>query len=168
MRRSLPRPLLRLVLRRRFDREIFMLALPALGTLAADPLVSLVDTAFVGRLGRVELGALSVDSALFALAFFVFNFLAYGTTPMVARALGRGDRDGAGRTILQALTLATGLGLTALLLLQVLAGPTLRAMGADGELFDPALSYLRIRALATPAVLLILASNGAYRGFQDT
>ena len=31
------------------------LALPALGALAADPLVSLVDTLFVGRLGTVPL-----------------------------------------------------------------------------------------------------------------
>lgn len=156
------------VLGRRFDREIFLLALPALGTLAADPLVSLVDTAFVGRIGRVELGALGIDTALFALAFFVFNFLAYGTTPMVARALARGEPEAAGRTVVQALTLAAGLGLLVMVLLQLLAVPALRAMGAEGGLFDPALAYLRIRALATPAVLVILASNGAYRGFQDT
>ena len=35
------------------DRAIFALAFPALGALAADPIVSLVDTAFVGRLGAV-------------------------------------------------------------------------------------------------------------------
>ncbi|HEX7005231.1 MAG TPA: MATE family efflux transporter [Trueperaceae bacterium] len=156
------------MLSRRFDREIFALALPALGTLAADPLVSLVDTAFVGRLGTVELGALGVNSALFALAFFVFNFLAYGTTPMVARANARGDAAAAGRRIVQALFLAALLGLATLLLVQLLAKPALVAMGADRLLLEPALAYLRVRALAIPAVLLILAANGAYRGFQDT
>jgi MATE family multidrug resistance protein len=41
-------------------------------------------------------------------------------------------------------------------------------MGASEELMGPALAYLRIRALAGPAVLLITASHGAFRGYQDT
>ena len=66
------------------DREIFALALPALGAMLADPLVSLIDTAFVGRLGVVSLGALGVNAAVFGLAQWVFVFLAYGTTPLMA------------------------------------------------------------------------------------
>ncbi len=155
------------MLSRRFDRQIFALALPALGTLAADPLVSLVDTAWVGRLGPVPLGALGVCTALFSLGFIVFNFLAYATTPRVARALGVGNREGAGRAALESLTLAVILGLVAFLVFQLLAVPALRIMGAHGELFEPALGYLRVRLLAVPALLLILASNGIYRGHQD-
>ena len=33
-------------------KEIFTLAVPALGALLADPLMSLIDTMFVGRIGR--------------------------------------------------------------------------------------------------------------------
>jgi MATE family multidrug resistance protein len=60
----------------RLDSEILRLTLPALGALAADPLVSMVDTAFVGRLGVVPLAALGVNTSIFALTFVVFNFLA--------------------------------------------------------------------------------------------
>lgn len=151
-----------------YDREIFALALPALGALAADPLVSLIDTAFVGRLGALPLGALGVNASLFSLAFFVFNFLAYGTTPLVGRAVGKGDLAAAGRVINQALVLAVGLGFLALIALELTAQPLLGLMGATGDLKEPSLSYLRIRALAAPAVLIITASNGAFRGFQDT
>jgi MATE family multidrug resistance protein len=154
--------------RRALDREIVGLALPALAALAADPLVSMIDTAFVGRLGVVPLGALGVNASVFSLAFVVFNFLAYGTTPMVARAVGRGDRAGAGRLAVQALTLAVLAGGAALLLLQLFAGPVLDAMGATGELRAPALVYLRIRALAGPAVLLMIAGHGIFRGWHDT
>lgn len=35
------------------DAEIAALALPALASLAADPLAGLVDTAYIGRLGRL-------------------------------------------------------------------------------------------------------------------
>lgn len=153
---------------RRLDREIVALALPALGALAADPLVSMVDTVFVGRLGVTQLGALGVNASIFSLAFVVFNFLAYGTTPRVARAVGRGDHEAAGRMALEALVLAAWGGAAALLLLQLLAGPVLSAMGATGPLREPALEYLRIRAFAGPAVLLMTAGHGIYRGWHDT
>jgi len=155
-------------LRHPFDREILALAVPALGTLAADPLVSLVDTAFVGRLGVVPLAALGVNASIFSLAFLVFNFLAYGTTPMVARAVGAGDRDRAGRLAVEALTLAVVAGFVAVAVLQLLAVPIVHAMGATSELVAPAVEYLRIRALAGPAGLVITASNGIFRGWQDT
>ncbi|MFO7588044.1 MAG: MATE family efflux transporter [Gemmatimonadota bacterium] len=154
--------------RRRYDREILALAVPALGALAADPLVSIVDTIFVGRLGVVPLAALGVNASLFSLAFVVFNFLAYGTTPLVARAVGRGDRDEAGRVVVQALTVAALAGIVSVTVLQLFAGPILAAMGASGELRGEALPYLRIRAFAGPAVLLITAGHGAFRGYQDT
>jgi len=67
------------------DREIFRLALPALGSLAAEPLYVLVDTAIVGHLGRTPLGGLAVAGALLTTSFLLFNFLAYGTTASVAR-----------------------------------------------------------------------------------
>ncbi len=142
--------------------------MPALATLATDPLVSLVDTAFVGRLGAAPLAALGVNTALFGMVFMVFNFLAYGTTPMVGRALGRGDRRAAETVVAHAFVLALGAGAAALVALQVLAVPLLQAMGTAPELMGDALTYLRIRAFAGPALLLITAGNGAYRGFLDT
>jgi putative efflux protein, MATE family len=150
------------------DREILDLAVPALAGLAAGPLVSLVDTAFVGQLGRVPLGALGVNTSIFSMTFVVFNFLAYGTTPRVGKAVGNDDRKEAGRVVVRALMLAVGAGIVALGALQALARPILMLMGAGDELMAPALSYLRIRALAGPAVLLITASHGAFRGYQDT
>ena len=152
----------------RFDREIIGLAVPALGALAADPLVSIVDTIFVGRLGVTPLAALGVNTAIFGLAFVVFNFLAYGTTPRVARAVGEGDLETAGRRAVQALTLGAVAGLVALAVLELAAPVIVSVMGATGELVGPALSYLRIRALAGPAVLLIMAGHGIFRGYQDT
>ena len=150
------------------DREILDLAVPALAGLAAGPLVSLVDTVFVGQLGRVPLGALGVNTSIFSMTFVVFNFLAYGTTPRVGKAVGNDDRKEAGRVVVRALVLAVGAGIVALGALQALARPILMLMGAGDELMAPALSYLRIRALAGPAVLLITASHGAFRGYQDT
>jgi putative MATE family efflux protein len=150
------------------DREIFRLAVPALGALAADPLVTLVDTAFVGRIGAEELAALGVAGAVFAIAFTVFNFLAYGTTPLVASALGAADDERAASTAGAAVRLALIAGLGATVVVVTLAGPLLDAMGANPEVRAAALPYLRIRALALPAVLLVMVGHGVFRGHQDT
>ena len=54
--------------RRELDRRIIALAIPALGTLAIEPLYVLVDTAIVGRLGTPQLGGLAIAVSVFALS----------------------------------------------------------------------------------------------------
>ncbi|KAL2332168.1 hypothetical protein Fmac_019749 [Flemingia macrophylla] len=46
-------------------REILSIALPAAMALTADPIASLVDTAFIGQIGPIELAAVGVSIALF-------------------------------------------------------------------------------------------------------
>ena len=150
------------------DRVILGLAIPALGALAIDPLLTLVDTVFVARLGTAELAALGVNTAILGFAFFAFNFLAYVTTPLVARALGRGETEEARRWVGDAILLALGLGVLVTVVLEVAAPLFVDLMGATSEVADPAVSYLRIRALATPAVLLVTVGHGAFRGHKDT
>lgn len=150
------------------DREILGLAIPALGALAIDPLLTLADTAFVARLGTVDLAALGVDTAIFGFAFFAFNFLAYVITPLVARAIGRGQHEEARRWVGDALFLAVGLGVLVAVVLELAAPLFVDLMGAGPEVADRAVSYLRIRAVAAPAVLVVTAGHGAFRGHKDT
>ena len=84
--------------RSRYDREIRLLAIPALGALAAEPLYVLVDTAIVGHLGTTQLAALAIAATVLSTAFTVFNFLTYGTTAQVARLHGAGPRSRRPRT----------------------------------------------------------------------
>ncbi|KAG6761088.1 hypothetical protein POTOM_034281 [Populus tomentosa] len=65
--------------------EIIRIALPAAMALAADPVASLVDTAFIGRLGPVEIAAVGVAIAIFNQASKVTIFpLVSITTSFVA------------------------------------------------------------------------------------
>ncbi|HEX6257739.1 MAG TPA: MATE family efflux transporter [Euzebyales bacterium] len=149
------------------DREIVGLALPAMAALAADPLLSLVDTALVGRLGAVPLAGLGVSVALFTLAFFGFNFLTYGTTAEVARLRGAGRDREAATYALQALWLAVMLGVAITVVFELAAPLLLALMGAKGDVADAAEVYLRIRALASVPVLIVLVGHGAFRGAKD-
>ena len=151
------------------NREIVTLAVPALLTLAVDPLVSMVDTAFVAALGTVHLGALGVNTAIFFVAFFVANFLAYGTTPLISEALGLEQKEEAQRLSSEAVIVASLLGTLVLFFLIAGRYVWLAWMGADeGALLAEAEIYLVIRAFAAPAVFLITAGNGVFRGYGDT
>ncbi|XP_042009553.1 protein DETOXIFICATION 43-like [Salvia splendens] len=65
--------------------EIMRIALPAALALAADPIASLIDTAFIGHLGPVEMAAVGVSIAIFNQASKVTIFpLVSITTSFVA------------------------------------------------------------------------------------
>ena len=149
------------------DREIVRLALPALGALAAEPLYILVDTAIVGHLGRPQLAALGLAGTVLAGAFTMFNFLTYGTTAVVARASGANEHERAARLAAQALWVSLGIGLVLLVICEALAGPLLRALGADGKSGDYAVTYFRIAAIGLPAALVALAGQGYLRGVSN-
>ena len=150
------------------DRRILALAIPATVTLIADPLMGLVDTAVVGRLGAAQLGALGLSVAVLSTVAWIFNFLVYGTTSTVARAVGAGDRAAAGRRVVHATQVALALGLTVGAMLYLAAPALVRALGAVDVLIDPAVTYLRIRAVGVPLVLLAYVGHGAFRGVSDT
>ena len=149
------------------DRQIFRLAVPALGALAAEPLYILVDTAIVGHLGTLELASLAIAAAALSAAFAVFNFLTYGTTAQVARLHGAGRELEAGRLGAQALWLGLGIGLVLLVALLVLARPIASVLGGEGEILDESANYLRIASLGAPFFMLASAGQGFLRGMSD-
>src|SRR3954465_9970368 len=150
-----------------YDREILRLAVPALGALAAEPLYVLVDTAIVGHLGVAPLAALAVAGTLLTGAFTLFNFLTYGTTAQVARFHGAGDERTAALLGVQALWLATAIGLVLLGLAEAVAAPAVKLMGATGHTADLAVLYMRIAAIGLPFALIALAGQGYLRGIGD-
>ena len=143
------------------------MALPALGTLAAEPLYRLVDTAIVGRLGTDQLAGLAIAVTLLALVVAGSNFLAYGTTQRVANRFGAGRPDEAADVGVQAMWLAGMVALAAVPALVFGARPLASALGADGAVLEFAVEYLRIAAVGVPFVLIALAAQGVQRGASD-
>lgn len=157
------------------SEQILSLAAPALVSLAIDPLMTIADTAFVGRYSAPNdpypLAGLGSAAALLVFSFYVFNFLATATAPLVAKA--RASRDEAGAKLVggQALTLALVLGSALTLTLLIFCEPLLHVMGTGVtgvEADHYGEQFLTVRALAAPAVLVCSASNGILRGYLDT
>jgi MATE family, multidrug efflux pump len=152
---------------RPLDKEVFALAIPALGALAAEPLYVLVDTAIVGHLGTTQLASLAIAATVLSTGFAILNFLTYGTTAQVARLHGAGrDRDAAALGS-QALWLGLFLGAALLAATVVLAPAAVNLMGGEDEVADGAVLYLRIAAIGGPFFMIAAAGQGFLRGMGD-
>lgn len=154
--------------RRRHDREIVALAVPAFGALVAEPLFVMVDSAVVGHLGTPQLAGLGVAAALLMTAVSIFVFLAYATTAAVARRVGAGDLRAAIRQGMDGIWLALLLGLAVVAVTLPAAPWLVDVFGASETAAPHAITYLRISSLGIPAMLIVLAATGVLRGLQDT
>ncbi|WP_119870051.1 MATE family efflux transporter [Frondihabitans sp. 762G35] len=153
---------------RALDRDIARLAVPALGALIAEPLFLLTDTALVGHLGAAPLAGLGVASVILQTAVGLLIFLAYATTPTVARRLGAGDRPGALRAGIDGLWFALGVGVVLAGVGLATARPLVDAFDTSRRVADAATTYLTISVLGLPAMLVVIAATGLLRGLQDT
>ncbi|XNR90936.1 MATE family efflux transporter [Streptomyces sp. R-74717] len=154
--------------RRRHDREIISLAVPAFGALVAEPLFVMVDSAIVGHLGTSQLAGLAVAAALLTTAVSVFVFLAYATTAAVARRVGAGDLASAIRQGMDGIWLALLLGIFVVAITLPTAPWLVDVFGASETAAPYATTYLRISSLGIPAMLVVMAATGVLRGLQDT
>lgn len=146
------------------DRRILGLAVPALGSLAVEPVYVLVDTAIVGQLGTDQLAGLAIAATVLSFVFAGANFLTYGTTERVARRLGAGDDAAAANVGVQAMWLSLIFGVPAAPLLFFGAGPLTGAFGAGDEVLEHAETYLSLSAIGVPFFLITLAAQGVLRG----
>ncbi|GGU27527.1 MATE family efflux transporter [Streptomyces lavendofoliae] len=154
--------------RRRHDREILALAVPAFGALVAEPLFVMVDSAIVGHLGTPQLAGLGIAAALLATGVSVFVFLAYATTAAVSRRVGAGDLPSAIRQGMDGIWLALLLGLAVIAVALPTAPWLVDLFGASDTAAPYATTYLRVSSLGIPAMLIVLAATGVLRGLQDT
>ncbi|MDR7183915.1 Na+-driven multidrug efflux pump [Microbacterium trichothecenolyticum] len=126
------------------NRDILRLAVPALGALIAEPLFLIVDSALVGHLGVEPLAGLGIASAVLQTIVGLMVFLAYSTTPAVARRFGAGDPSRAVSVGIDGIWLALGIG-AVLALVGYVATPLLVGLfGASPEVAQQAEIYLGI------------------------
>ena len=153
--------------RRDLDRRIIALAIPALGTLAIEPLYVLVDTAIVGRLGTPQLGGLAIASTILLTVISLTASLEYGVTPDVAFAHGAGRSDEARDVATGALRLAVMIGVPMGAAVAAAAHPLAWLLGGRGDVLGYAVTYLRLSCIGLPFVLITYVGHGVMRGVND-
>ena len=150
------------------NREIIRLAVPALGALVAEPAFLMVDAALVGHLGTTPLAGLGIASAILQTIVGLMIFLAYSTTPAVARRFGAGEHGDAVSVGIDGMWLALGLGAVLAVIGSLLTPAVIPLFGASPEVAAQAAAYLAPSMWGLPAMLVVYAATGLLRGMQDT
>jgi Na+-driven multidrug efflux pump len=152
----------------RLDAAVLKNVAAAAGAAGADPLMSVIDSYYIGKLGVKELAAMGPNSALFSVLYFLlFTSLAVLCTQSMAAARARGDAAGVGRGFLQAMAAAWLLSLPVALLLALFPDAALGFFHAAPETMRDARSYCVLRALALPAALTMVVCQAAFRSLLD-
>lgn len=173
-------------------RELVALSLPALAGQAIEPMALLMETAYIGRLGPVQLASAGVSISIFNIVSKLFNIpLLSVATSFVAEDIAKNSREenfkegngnGNGKAFVDvaerkqlasvstALLLAVGIGIFEGLALYFGSGVFLNLMGISSAspMHAVAQQFLSLRALGAPAVVVSLALQGVFRGFKDT
>ncbi|PLX44466.1 MAG: MATE family efflux transporter [Hyphomicrobiales bacterium] len=146
-------------------RTVLAIALPIVLSNVSEPLISVVDTAIIGRLDAPHLiGAIALAGIVFAFIYWMFGFLRMGTTGLTAQAFGAGD----GREVLAVLLRVIVIALTGGALLIVLQWPisliSFSLTEGSALVEGAAADYFAWRIWGAPAALLNFAILGWFIG----
>jgi MATE family multidrug resistance protein len=134
--------------------QVFAIAGPAMVANLTTPLIGIVSTIAIGRLGDATLlGGVAIASVIFDCLFWLFAFLRMSTLAFTAQALGAGETQELRATLIRGLVVAALIG-TALIVLQVpLAAILLGMMGGSEGVTRAAKTYFNIRIWSAPLAL---------------
>ena len=145
-------------------RLLAQYSLPAVAGFLANALYQLVDRILVGRgVGTEGMAAVTCAYPLTILSMGIGLLLGTGTGNHISTYLGQGRRAEAERVLGQSVRLGLLLGGAVALAYILLARPILRLCGADGQVLEMAVPYLRINALGQVCLICIISMGNILR-----
>jgi MATE family multidrug resistance protein len=134
--------------------QVFAIAGPAMVANLTTPLIGIVSTIAIGRLGDATLlGGVAIASVIFDCLFWLFAFLRMSTLAFTAQALGAGETQELRAPLLRGLVVAALIGLCLILLQLPLATVLLGSIGGSDSVNRAAKIYFGIRIWSAPLVL---------------
>ena len=134
--------------------RVFAIAGPAMLANLTTPLLGIVGTAVIGRLGEAHLlGAVAMSALVFDCIFWVFGFLRMGTVALTAQALGAGDTVEQRAVLARALLIAAAIGFALIALQAPLAAVIYALMGGSDAVTEAAQAYFFVRIWSAPFAL---------------
>ena len=142
-------------------RNIWRVAYPILISLVMEHMIGLTDTAFLGRVGEVELGASAIAIVYYMVLFMVSFGFSLGAQIIIGRRNGEGNFRDTGKIFWNGLYFLLGLA-TIIILLSELFSPWLMGMMVSSKtIYGAAMNYVRWRL---PGFLFASVTN-IFRAF---
>ncbi|RRD80355.1 MATE family efflux transporter [Alloprevotella sp. OH1205_COT-284] len=128
--------------RRYSYRRIWLIAYPILLSSLVEQLVGMTDTAFLGRVGEIELGASALGGIFFIAVFMLILGFCAGAQILMGRRNGEKNYADIGTVFYHSLGFLFLLSVVLLLLTRWFAPPLLRAIISSNEVCEAAWKYL--------------------------
>jgi putative MATE family efflux protein len=149
-------------------KRIWKLTLPSLVELLLGTLFGMVDMVMVGNVNTQSLAAVGITNQPMMLALAVFQALNVGSMALVARFIGNGDEEMAGKVVKQTLILTVIMGIAVSTIGFLFAEQVVKFMGAKPDVLPLATSYMKIIALGGVFISTTMGIGAALRGAGDT
>lgn len=150
------------------NRQILHIAGPILISLLMEHLIGMTDTAFLGRVGEIELGA-SALASVYYLAIFMLSFgFSTGVQIMIGRRNGEGRYSAIGPIFNQSLIFQLLLALSLFAISKVGSPFILRQLIQSPQVYEATIQYLDWRILGFFFSFTALTFRAFYVGIADT
>ncbi|WP_294590966.1 MATE family efflux transporter [uncultured Bacteroides sp.] len=126
-------------------KQIWLIAYPILISLLMEQMIGMTDTAFLGRVGEVELGASAIAGIFYMVIFMVAFGFSIGTQILIARRNGEKEYKEIGELFYQGIYFQIGMATVMFLLSYCLSPLILKRIVSSEHIYEAATSYLHWR-----------------------
>lgn len=148
-------------------KKLVQLTLPMMLGIISMVAFNLIDAFYVGQLGKTELAALSFTFPVIMVIFSFIQGLGIGATALIAKSIGKKDRNKAARETTDSIALTLLITGFFVVLGLLTLKPTFRLLGADASTASLVEEYMRIWYFALFFVSVPFVGNSAIRATGD-
>ena len=151
--------------------QINKLAIPALISGIAEPILSITDTAIVGNVNynsMEALGAVGIVGTFLSMLVWVFGQKRSVIASIVSQAIGARKIDEVKSLPSQAIFIILFLSLVIIGITYPFAENLFSFYNASGLILDYSVDYYKIRVIGIPFTLITIGVFGIFRGLQNT
>ncbi len=130
-------------------KALLAIGLPAMIGMMINALYNLVDTYFVSGLGTSQMGAISVAFPLGQVVVGLGLLFGSGAASYIARLLGNGEKDKAGKVAITSLCCSMLVGAVIIIGIIILLNPILKLLGATESIMPYAVTYASIYTVSS-------------------
>ncbi len=149
-------------------RNIWRVAYPILISLVMEQMIGLTDTAFLGRVGEVELGASAIAIIYYMVLFMIGFGFSLGAQIIIGRRNGEGNFLATGKIFWTGLYFVLGLAGGLIVLSEMFSPWLMRLMVSSEAIYDAALSYVRWRLPGMAFAFVTTMFRAFYVGTTQT
>ena len=149
-------------------RNIWKVAYPILISLVMEQMIGLTDTAFLGRVGEVELGASAIAIIYYMVLFMIGFGFSIGAQIIIGRRNGEGRFRDTGKVFWTGLYFVLGLSGAIILLSEVFSPWMMKFMVSSTAIYEAALSYVRWRLPGMVFAFITAMFRAFYVGTTQT